>query len=197
LPSTPASTVKYTGPLILIKRVSEPVLYEGMTGPSGPLKSTKRQKGALGQTGAIKKEEVMAELAAVLRGLAIVGEEKLMKRERSGSQKPAPTPIPNPISKPNTTKQVLWNFTLSKVRGIAEQRPVSIASGVMQTIGSVNPKNVLSGMNTLAAGLARSGLNNTNAAAYIQSSVDIGTLFLRGAFKRSQTMDNIRIIAGN
>jgi hypothetical protein len=37
----------------------------------------------------------------------------------------------------------------------------------MQTIGSVDPENVLSGMNALAAGLARSDLNNTNAAAYI------------------------------
>jgi hypothetical protein len=107
-------------PLKSTKRTRDPVSYKGMTSSGTPLKSIKRKKAEPEQATATRKEEAMAELAAVLRSLAVVGEEKLARRERSGSRNETPTRISNPIPKPNATEQALWDLTLSKVRGIAE-----------------------------------------------------------------------------
>jgi len=178
------------------KRNTTIVSYEGMEGPT-PSKSSKRTRTQTGKSGATKKEETIAELAGVLRELKVVTEEKLADRQDSGSERTSPTPIRNPIPSPNTTEQALWRLTMSKVEGIAKQRPVSVASEVMDAINTVAPETILQTMTALAAGLAKSGLNDTNAAAYIQSSIDTGNLFLRAGTERSQTMDQIRVLAGH
>jgi hypothetical protein len=130
----------------------------------------------------------------VLQGLAVVGQEKLGKMEDSG-MKTTISPIRNPIQKPNQMEKALWELTISKVKGIALNQPVSMARDVAQVISSTSSEGILKAVTSIAKGLARSGLDNTNAAAYIQSSVDTGNLFLRGVTEQSATMNEIRLVA--
>jgi hypothetical protein len=62
----------------------------------------------------------------------------------------------------------------------------------MRIINLTTSNDIFIGMTKIARGLTERGLNDIIAAAYIQSSVDTGTLFLRGASKQSETMDSIR-----
>jgi len=52
-----------------------------------------------------------------------------------------------------------------------------------QVISSTSSEGILKTVTSITRGLVRSGLDNINAAAYIQSLVDIGNLFLKEVTK--------------
>jgi hypothetical protein len=51
---------------------------------------------------------------------------------------------------------------------------------------------VLAAFKALAEAVKKINLNDTNLTAYLQSSVDIGILYLRVGLERSETMEDIR-----
>jgi hypothetical protein len=53
----------------------------------------------------------------------------------------------------------------------------------------------LAAMQSLAKATAQTSLSDTNAAAYIQSSVDMGTLYLRGASEEVSTINEMKRMA--
>jgi len=170
------------------------VNYEGQQGPAAP-KTPKRKRVPAGQGSATKREKSLSELTEVLQGLAVVAEEKQAKRVSSGAQNEAPTYIPNPIAQPNETERAFWELTQAKVRGIAMKQPVSVAKEVGEKIHETSPEQVLAAFKALAEAAKKKNLNDTNSTAYLQSSVDMGTLYLRVGSERSETMEDIRRVA--
>lgn len=165
--------------------------YSGM---QANVQSKKRAKQGPGQYSATLDETKLADLSEILQGLAVVGEEKQAAREDSGAADVL-VKMPIPIEKPTGTESALWDLMQSKVRGIAYKQPVSVAENVQKAIGLTTLEEILEALNKLASGLSQSKLNNTTAAAYIQSAVDTGSLFLRGSTEQSNTMDDIRRVA--
>jgi hypothetical protein len=53
-----------------------------------------------------------------------------------------------------------------------------VANDVKEKISGTTPERVLAAMQSLAKATAQTSLSDTNAAAYIQSAVDVGTLYL-------------------
>jgi hypothetical protein len=183
-------------PEVSQKRARPMISYSGMEGSSKTWVSAKRQKEGPGQYSVTPDEQSIEELSDVLQGLAVVGQEKLGKVEDSGL-KTTISHIRNPIQKPNQMEKALWDLTISKVKGIATNQPVSVARNVAQVISSTSSEGILKAVTSIARGLARSGLDDTNAAAYIQSSVDTGNLFLRGVTEQSVTINEIRLVTRN
>jgi hypothetical protein len=54
---------------------------------------------------------------------------------------------------------------------------------VIQAIKLITPDKILRAMNKIAKGLTKSKLSDITVVAYIQSSVNTGTLFLRAVTK--------------
>ena len=75
------------------------------------------------------------------------------------------------------------------------KRPVSVAKEVGESIRKTNPEQVLAAFKALAEDARKKNLSDTNLTAYIQSSVDMGTLYLRVGSERSETMEDIRRVA--
>jgi hypothetical protein len=94
-------------------------------------------------------------------------------------------------------EKALWDLTISKVKEIATNQPVSVIRNMVQVISSTSSEGILKAVTSIIRGLVRSGLDNTNAAAYIQSLVNIGNLFLKGVTEQSVTMNEIRLVARN
>lgn len=182
------------GPQITPNKRKKDVNYEGQQGRAAP-KTPKRAKAPAGRGSATKRERSLSELTDVLQGLAVVAEEKQAKRVSSGSQHEAPTYIPNPIAQPNETERAFWELTQAKVRGIALKQPVSVAKEVGARIHETTPEQVLAAFKALAEAARKKNLNDTNSTAYLQSSVDMGTLYLRVGSERSETMEDIRRVA--
>jgi hypothetical protein len=65
----------------------------------------------------------------------------------------------------------------------------------LRSISATTPESALAAMQSLARAMARAGVSDTNAAAYIQSSVDMGILYLRGGSEEVGTMNEIRRVA--
>jgi len=189
LPDSPSQPNTEGSQLTPIKRKKD-VNYEGQQGRTP--KTPKRTKVPAGQGSATKRERSLSELTEVLQGLAVVAEEKQAKRVSSGSQNEAPTYIPNPIAQPNEAERAFWELTQAKVRGIALKRPVSVAKEVGERIHETTPEQVLAAFKALAEAARKKNLSDTNSTAYIQSSVDMGTLYLRVGSERSETMEDIR-----
>jgi hypothetical protein len=152
---------------------------QGQQGRTAAPKTPKRTRVPVGQGSATKRERSLSELTGVLQGLAVVAEEKQAKRVSSGSQNEAPTYIPNPIAQPNETKRAFWELTHAKVRGIAPKQPISVAKEAKERIHETTPEQVLAMFKALAEAAKKMNLNDTNSTAYLQSSVDMGTLYLR------------------
>jgi hypothetical protein len=53
---------------------------------------------------------------------------------------------------------------------------------------------VLAAFKALAEAVKKINLNNINLTAYLQSFINMGTLYLRVDLKRSETMEDIRRI---
>jgi hypothetical protein len=67
-----------------------------------------------------------------------------------------------------------------------------VANDVKERISGTTPESVLAAMQSFAKATAQISLSDTNAAAYIQSSVDMGTLYLRGASEEVNTINEMR-----
>ena len=70
-----------------------------------------------------------------------------------------------------------------------------MANDVKESVSGTTPKSVLGAMQSFAKATAQTSLSDTNAAAYIQSSVDMGTLYLRGASEEVSTINEMRRMA--
>jgi hypothetical protein len=70
-----------------------------------------------------------------------------------------------------------------------------VANDVKERISGTTPESVLAAMQSFAKATAQTSLSDTNAAAYIQSSVDMGTLYLRGASEEVSTINEMRRMA--
>jgi hypothetical protein len=70
-----------------------------------------------------------------------------------------------------------------------------VANDVKERISGTTPESVLAAMQSLAKVTAQTSLSGTNAAAYIQSSVDMGTPYLRGASEEVSTINEMRWMA--
>ena len=73
-----------------------------------------------------------------------------------------------------------------RCEGIAQRQPISVANDVKERISGTTPESVLAAMQSLAKATAQTSLSDTNAAAYIQSSVDMGTLYFARSLGRGQ-----------
>ena len=74
-------------------------------------------------------------------------------------------------------------------------KPISVVNDVKERISGATPESVLAAMQSLAKATAQNSLSSTNAAAHIQSSVDMGTLYLRGASEEVSTINEMRRMA--
>ena len=67
-----------------------------------------------------------------------------------------------------------------------------MANDIKERTSDTASESVLAAMQSLAKATAQISLSDTNAAAYIQSSVDMGTLYLRGASEEVSTVNEMR-----
>ena len=87
-------------------------------------------------------------------------------------------------------------MTMKKVKAIAEGKDIRVEESVKKEVDKINPEVFLHDMKSLTEGFRQTKLSDTNAAAYIQSAVDVGTLFLHTGLSRSPTMIEIRRLTG-
>jgi hypothetical protein len=124
----------------------------------------------------------MSALIKMLYDLTMIGENKLKKSEASKSKEIFAN-IFILIKNPTNTERALWNLAQNKVREIAQKQPVSVVKEIMRIINLTTSNDILIGITKIARGLTKRKLSDITAAAYIQSSVDTGILFLKDAFK--------------
>lgn len=83
-------------------------------------------------------ESSLVELSDVLDELTVVPKEKHARRVSVGSEHESLTLIKNPIQKPSRIDAAFWDLTLSKVRGVAQNQPVSLEPKVKKMIRNVD-----------------------------------------------------------